>query len=132
MGFMRAITGLALLAGLACGSGDDHSPVVVTRPTSGATVDLAVTQELHVRLPSNPSTGYAWSWTLEPEGVLASLGAADYRPDSPGVPGAGGMETFRFVAVGAGRTTLRFDHARPWEAGVPPLQQLVLHVEVRG
>jgi inhibitor of cysteine peptidase len=117
---------------LACGSGTEpHPPVTATLQQAGASLELAVTQELRVRLPANPSTGYAWSFTLEPAGILAPLGEPAFSPDSPGVPGAGGVETFRFLAVRDGRATLRFDYTRPWEGDVPPLHRLLYHVRVR-
>lgn len=87
--------------------------------SSGRIVDMAKGQSLCIALPSNPSTGYGWLFTGEPDpGVLIQLGK-DFRPDSSGLVGEGGTEYLRFQAVGAGSTTIHLGYERPWETVSP-------------
>ena len=130
---MRTFVSIVLLARcMACGSGPDYSdPVTVTADQAGSTVDLAVSQELRVRLASNPSTGYSWSFTCLPADVVSALGAPRHTPQAPGVVGAGGVDTFSLTAVRAGRATLRFEYRRSWEQEVPAAEAVVFYLRVR-
>ena len=93
--------------------------ISLTDKNAGQTVKIAVGQTLHVRLPSNPSTGYRWSAAVSPAGPLAPAGAATYQASSPGLPGGGGAQTFPYHAVAAGTVHLSFDYARSWEHVAP-------------
>ena len=129
----RQLWSVFLAAGCAaCGSESGPArPVFVTVDDAESTVELGIDQELIVRLASNPTTGYSWSFTNNPEGVLTSTGESRYRQDSPGLVGSGGLEDFPFKAVHPGRATLRFMYERPWECGTPAAQEVVYSVVVR-
>lgn len=109
----------------------DAAPTVVRvgATDSGATVSLEVGQRLRLTLESNPMTGYSWLITERPEPASSVLpgGAPDpavltqvlgpiFVPGS-GLIGAGGTETFDFVAVGVGTTEISMEYARPFEVG---------------
>ncbi|MGY6217527.1 protease inhibitor I42 family protein [Methylolobus aquaticus] len=107
--------------------------MVVSADRSGTNLALLKGQELVIRLPGNPTTGYRWS-SFGPTGaVLTAAGPAAYEPDAGTSQrvGAGGFEIWRFVAARAGTAELRFEYRRPWETGVAPLQVLRFTVRVR-
>jgi inhibitor of cysteine peptidase len=45
--------------------------------------------------------------------------------------GAGGTELWTFKAVGAGKTTIALNYARPWEKDIPPAKSETFTVDVR-
>ena len=114
---MVAVACLVLCLG-ACGEDDPGPPVHLGESESGQAVVLSVGQELVVTLPSNPSTGYAWSFQSSSSGVLRA-GDSEYVPTPPVLPGSGGQERFTFTGAAEGRTTLRFEYRRAFETGVP-------------
>jgi inhibitor of cysteine peptidase len=125
----RRLASVLLAAG--CAACGPAGPIVVTVDEAGSTIELAVDQELAVRLSGNATTGYSWSYTCFPEGVITSLGDARYTPDTPVLVGSGGVEDFPFRAVREGRATLRFEYRRSWERDTPAAQNLVYYLLVR-
>lgn len=108
-------------------------PMVVSADRSGTNLALLPGQELVIRLPGNPTTGYRWS-SFGPTGsALSATGPAAYEPDAGTSQrvGAGGFEIWRFVAARAGTAELRFEYRRPWETDVAPLKVLRYSVKVR-
>ncbi len=111
------------------------TPQIVTlgAAESGATIAIATSQRVVVRLPGNPSTGYRWSLVESAGGVLASDGAPSFEPVQAAAqrPGAGGTEVWRFTPMRAGEQVLRFEYSRPWEQGTPPAEVVTFTVTVR-
>ena len=111
-----------LLAGfvLAMGAAPAPSPVTVTlgATSTAPVVALAVGRRLEVRLPANPTTGYAWTATALHGGALASSGPPAYLPAASGLLGAGGTAVFTYRAVAPAH--LSFAYARSWERAAPP------------
>lgn len=108
-------------------------PMVVSADRSGADLALVPGQELVIRLPGNPTTGYRWSSFGPTEAVLIATRPAAYERDAGTSRrvGAGGFEIWRFVATRAGTAELRFEYRRPWETGVAPIQVVRYTVSVR-
>jgi inhibitor of cysteine peptidase len=105
--------------------------ITVVSQDNGKTVQLEIGQQIVVRLPSNPTTGYQWS-------VIGSMtplefSKSDYATDSQaaGRAGAGGTETLRFTAKSAGKAELKLGYARAWEKDVPPAKTFSLTVLVK-
>ena len=100
---------------------------------NGSQVELAPGQDLIVTLESNPSTGFRWEVVDLDQSILRQAGEAHYAPAGPGQPppGQGGRETWRFQAVGPGRTTLQLAYRRAWEKEVEPQKTYTLHVLVQ-
>ena len=115
--------------------GSTAETVRVDGPVSGRAVALAIGQRLEVRLPSNPSTGYSWSFVETPSHVLKLEGPSTYEADSRaeavGMVGAGGTEIWTFRVEGAGTQELRFEYRRPWEANTVPSDVSSFAVTVR-
>jgi inhibitor of cysteine peptidase len=118
-----ALIGLAE-AGLAA------SPKIITEADANHLVTLQTGQEAVLKLPSNRSTGYSWLLTDSKDSVLTSLGKPTYQV-SRSLPGAGGIETWKFQATKAGNGSLKFEYRRPWEKKVAPAKTVFFYVTVK-
>jgi inhibitor of cysteine peptidase len=105
-------------------------PLSVTEANTGGSVALARDQQLIVRLPSNPTTGYRWSLAQQSTPVLQPEGAPTYEKGAVDA-GAGGTEIWRFAPTQAGEGTLRLEYRRLWEADVAPARVVSYKVTVR-
>ena len=85
------------------------------------------------RMPSNRSTGYAWSVATSKRCLLGQVGEAscELPKSSKGVVGSGGTEVWKFRALEVGSLAITFSYARPWEKGAPPIRTLSWHVTIR-
>jgi inhibitor of cysteine peptidase len=124
----------ALVVVVACASPRGSRAPVATAVTltpqqAGQTIQLRGSQELFVRLPSNPSTGYRWTFVVAPGDVLKPAGSPALEGGN--LAGAPGIEVWRFRPIGTGHQTLRFEYRRPWEPDGAPAQQLWYTVTVR-
>ena len=128
-----AIAGTAGIAGAATASPAHRPPraIVVQQSQDGQVVQLQRSQRLVIRLPSNPSTGYDWqvvtvSRTVLRQGAVTFVG----NPNPRGWVGVGGVDLFRFRAIGAGNTQLRMAYRRWWERSQRPGRTFRLRVIV--
>jgi len=105
--------------------------VTLTEQNNGKTVEVETGQKVVVRLASNPTTGYQWS--VQGDRAPLAIVKSDYSPSSPNrqMPGAGGVQTIRFVAKSAGKVELRLEYRRSWERNVPPAKTYTVTVVVR-
>jgi inhibitor of cysteine peptidase len=95
-------------------------------------MELALGQELIVRLPGNPSTGYRWSLAAAPAGPLEAIGSPVFeRAQTASQVGASGREVWKFKSRQKGQEALRFEYRRPWEKDVPAAQTASYEVTVR-
>lgn len=122
------------LAG-ACASTDfgPHGAVMITPESAGRTIELQSGQELLVRLPSNPATGYRWALAAAPAEVLKLEGLPSFErnPNGANTPGTPGFEIWRFTLARKGQQVLTFDYRLPWDGDAPPAHQLSFTVTVR-
>lgn len=95
-------------------------------------VRAAVGQDLVILLPSNPTTGYSWR-LAESRPDMIKLAGREYRTrqQSQDIVGAGGVEEWRFTALGRGKTTLVFEYVRPWEKDAPPAGRKTFKIDIR-
>lgn len=108
-------------------------PVTVSAAQSGSSVALASDQDLVVRLPSNPATGYRWIYVEPKDAVLRVDGPSTFEtaPGTAGTAGAGGTEIWKLAPLKPGQQQLRFEYRRPWEQGVAPSQVATYSVTVK-
>jgi inhibitor of cysteine peptidase len=97
--------------------------ILLEEPDSGSDIFLVQGDQLQVRLPSNPSTGYGWSIAGNSPAVLRPTGEPKYDPPAKGGPGAGGTQTFEFRVVGGGGAFLELVYRRPSEKDAPPARR---------
>ncbi|MDR2658988.1 MAG: protease inhibitor I42 family protein [Spirochaetaceae bacterium] len=90
-------------------------------------------QEVVIELAGNRTTGYSWTYTMEPDGIVQEI-SSEYRSISgtENNAGAGGFFIFVFKTVKPGVTELRFSYARPWENETAPAKTAVYVVTVDG
>jgi inhibitor of cysteine peptidase len=107
-------------------------PREVDATASGTTVKLVRDQDLVVSLDANATTGYRWLLQAHEKVVLQPVGEPSYVPrvGDPRLVGAGGVTTFKFHAIAAGRETLVFTYRRPWEMNLPPAKMVRFEITV--
>lgn len=108
-------------------------PVTVSAAQSGTSVALASNQDLVVRLPSNPATGYRWIYVEPKDAVLRVDGPSTFEAtqSTGSAVGAGGTEVWKLAPLKPGQQQLRFEYRRPWEQGVAPSQVATFPVTVK-
>ena len=77
---------------------------------------------LTVRLPSNPTTGYDWSYEFSVDGVIELLTQEYVQDDAPAdMAGVGGTWAASFISSGSkfGNVTLTLKYSRGWEDTEP-------------
>lgn len=105
------------LALAACGGGAETAPLLLTQEDDGTSVTLEPGQQLAISLESNPSTGFKWNLTEEPDANVLSLVSSTYvEPATTGqVVGVPGTEVWTFEAVGTGTTSFELAYFRSFE-----------------
>ncbi len=86
--------------------------VAATEDDAGGAFALVTGDTLVVRLASNPSTGYTWRVVSTNDALLPSAGDPVFA-ESAEMPGAGGVDTFRFLAKAAGEATVQIGEFAP-------------------
>ncbi len=88
-------------------------------------------QAFRISLESNPTTGYKWS--AEFDRSLLQLKGVTYNRDSSKpkkMMGVGGAETFVFVPIKPGGTTINFQYKRPWEKNKKPVRTKIFSIVI--
>jgi len=121
---------LALLG--ACAQKPGTSVTLHQKQQSQCPLTLHSGQQLILRMPSNPTTGFRWIIRDSAAGVLHSLGPEVYsNPEDAGLVGSAGVSTWRFEARQAGEGRLHLTYERPWEVGVVPAQRFDCQIRVK-
>lgn len=121
---------VSVLSGCAPSLFPTEMPVTASIGDSGGTASLVPYQPLVVRLPSNPSTGYGWSYTIAGDDVLRLDSLSGEAPAADGMVGVPGLEVWSFRAQGSGTAVLTYIYARPWEKNALPAKTFTLKVQV--
>jgi predicted secreted protein len=101
----------------------------VTAENGNEQVQLSKGDTLVVRLDYQGGTGYTWSLSRYNGTVLRTDGkSAREQPNQ--MPGAKGIQVFRFDAAATGTSTVDFTYARPFDKG-EPARTFRLTVQVR-
>ena len=83
-------------------------------------------QVLVLTLPSNPSTGYAWT-VVGTKDKLRQLGPTEFQ-SALGRIGAAGKQTIRLEGLTTGQTTLELLYIRPWMKNENVMRSISLKV----
>jgi len=81
-----------------------------------------------VILEANPTTGYQWEVDFDSD--YLELTNREYVAPSSGLVGAGGDETFNFLALKSGQTEIIFSYLRSWEEDKPPIEERVYQITI--
>lgn len=123
-----ALTALALFAGAVPAAAlTPHSPVFTDERQP---VVVQAGDEFFVALPSNRTTGYTWTQTID-DGKIAAYEGNVYQAPANGLAGQGGQQIFIYHANRSGTTAIHFSYARPFEPGQPPAKSAVFSVTVQ-
>jgi len=87
-------------------------------------------EELVIRLPGNPTTGYLWEVAANDSAVLKQKGETVFVADADRI-GAGVQSIFRFVPRRVGSAILKLVYHRPWEKEMPPVKVFAVVVTVK-
>jgi predicted secreted protein len=79
----------------------------------------------------NPGVGFEWELAEPPDDSVLRLISDDVEIDDPEAAGSGGVQTWRFEAVGAGTTRLRLERRYRGEDD-PEGQEFLLEIRVSG
>ncbi len=102
--------------------------IIATSSNNGGLLQAHVGDELVLRLPETPSTGYRWTVDVAP--VNATLDHDSFNPGGGGV-GGHGTRTFEFRVTARGDAHLGLKRWRAWEGdtSVAERYRVTLHVE---
>ena len=91
--------------------------------------DVEVGDKIRVKLCSNPTTGFKWTYEISAESVLKE---EDYDFEEPegDIPGVAGIDVWTFEAVEKGTTEVRMEYSQPWEGGLKAEWTYTMNVTV--
>ncbi len=80
-------------------------------------IEAAAGQQFIIALKSNPTTGYKWEATFDPNAL--KLVSDEYKQDAsqPGMVGVGGVQRFTFQGLKAGKADVALTYRQPWPGG---------------
>jgi inhibitor of cysteine peptidase len=107
------------------------SNLTISDKDNRTNVDLTTGQTLIVRLPSNPSTGYAWVVNGDPAPLKLTKSFSVRSKGTSGMVGAPRTAVLEFNAASSGVTTLTLLYRRSWEYNVAPTKTFTVTVSVR-
>ena len=93
---------------------------------SSSDVDvLDASDTVFISLDYNAGTGYQWTYTADPEGVLVETDKTTESRAEEGVAGGPLRDTYTFRAQSPGDVVLTFNLVRPWETDEQPAETQV-------
>ncbi|MFC1984634.1 protease inhibitor I42 family protein [Chloroflexota bacterium] len=91
--------------------------------------EIEVGDKIRMKLCSNPTTGFKWTYEISAESVLKE---EDYDFEEPeeDIPGAAGIDVWTFEAVEKGTTEVRMEYSQSWEGGLKAEWTYTINVTV--
>lgn len=77
---------------------------------------IEIGDKITVRLCSNPTTGFQWSYEMSGDTVLKEEDH-DFEEADSDVVGASGIDVLTFEGTAKGTTEVLMEYSRPWEGG---------------
>ena len=102
-------------------------PLTITETSQS--IAIALHRECIIALRSNPTTGYTWTLSIEPSGVITTK-SKEFIANTSDRVGVGGTTSWLLMANRVGLTTLTFHYQRPWETGAKPTREVVYKFKV--
>jgi inhibitor of cysteine peptidase len=91
---------------------------------------IEVGDKIYVKLCSNPSTGFKWSYEMSVDNVIKEEGYDFEEPDSH-VVGAPGKEVWTFEAIEKGTTVIDMEYSQTWDGGIKDEWTYTINVVVK-
>ena len=108
--------------------------VSLTKANNGRSIEVRQGDEIILRLPENPTTGYGWHIDgadgLSPE--LSEHTTGSDQPDAGPRFGKGGVREFRFRAKEPGARRLDLKHWREWEGERSVTERFGIDIRILG
>lgn len=102
----------------------------VSAKGSSGTIKVNMGDEFIIMLKANRTTGYGWQIDRALDGNRLEQLGVKYVAEDKGVVGSGGVEEWRFKAIGTGKSRIYFKYVRPWEKTEPAAEKKTFNVEV--
>lgn len=80
-----------------------------------AIIEIEAGDTFIITLKENPSTGFSWHCTIDPETAISLVSDQFIVTESEDIVGAPGKHEFVFKATEAGKALLKFEYYQPWE-----------------
>lgn len=107
----------------------ENGVLVLTRADNNRIAELRAGERLEVRLPENPTTGYAWA-VDETDRRLLALDNTRYAPPELGSIGARGQRILIFTARQPGEVALKLKYWRIWEGDASVTERFAITVRI--
>jgi inhibitor of cysteine peptidase len=104
--------------------------MTLTSADNGKSIQVHQGDEIVVRLPENPTTGYRWQ--IDQVAGLIELEADSYQPESNMQFGSGGTREFRFRTKELGTARLGLKHWQAWEGEKSVTDRFAVEIQVAG
>ncbi|MFC1996716.1 protease inhibitor I42 family protein [Chloroflexota bacterium] len=105
--------------------------VIVDENMDSEFVELFVNDQIEIRLPGNPTTGYDWILLGVDYTILEKLGELEYQSEGDTV-GGGGHYTLKLRAVAPGQTLVELAYRRSFESeDIPSADEFKILVRVK-
>ncbi len=115
--FIIAVIAIAVLGFVGWKEYSSYKPVSYVIDGEDFSASVVNGGELILDLPSNPTTGYTWVITEEPDIFASDYDTYSDTAGDSGLLGAGGISEFHIIALGDGTGTMVFQYKRPWDGG---------------
>ena len=112
------------------------SIVELSQADNGNLIELKRGQQLSIRLPENPTTGYRWEIDSTTVGLkeatqeIITFESSTFAPASSSGIGEGGERTFLFKVANVGKTQLQLKNWQPWEGEYSIIDRYNLTLQV--
>ena len=93
------------------------------------TVQIKPGEVYTLELPSNPSTGYTWTFNLKVSQIITIKEVSDGRPSD--TPGASHETIFEIKGIQKGNVKVTFTYQRVWEKDIAPKETKRITVKVK-
>jgi inhibitor of cysteine peptidase len=101
----------------------------VSEADHGATRVIATNDQVEIRLPENPTTGFQWQFDVSGVGRLRRL--EDRFEQGSSAIGATGLRVVSFVTEAPGEVHVEAVERRAWEPPDPSSKRWTLHIAIR-
>ena len=122
---------VAVMAAVLVGCDGSSGEILLDPEDSGTTVRLMPGDVVAIPLVMNSGVGFEWELREPPDGAVLRLLSNEIEVDDPEAAGSGGVQTWRFEAVGEGTTRLRLERRYRGEDD-PEGQEFLLEIRVSG
>ncbi|GEM_PF-2237430 len=95
------------------------------------TVCLKLEDTAAVVLEENPSTGYKWEITVDPEEALVEVEKRSFQKGDKKLMGAPKIAVWKFSPKLEGKAKLTFNYLRPWEGEESIKKTVVYRVRIK-